>query len=95
VDEEELGERDTAFGKLESSTYGTATRWKAVEGQVTGPLDDDLFHGAYLTGDYSVSFMSTRSGGFARILPSASLASRALIHSGSSRNAFQLRSAAS
>jgi hypothetical protein len=50
---------------------------------------------AYCRGEYTVAVRNTRSGGLARILPSASLSSRTLIHSGSAENSFQFLSAAS
>ena len=49
----------------------------------------------YFLGEYAVTVINTRSGGLARILPSASLSSRALIQSGSAWNSFQFLSAAS
>src|SRR5215469_3108633 len=50
---------------------------------------------SYFVGEYAVVVKNTRSGGLARILPSASLSSRTLIHSGSAWNSFQFLSAAS
>ena len=92
---EEIPQADIDRWSVESGTPVGRLRHLGPTVQLSETRTRGAYLNPYFLGEYAVAVINTRSGGLARILPSASLSSRTLIQSGSAWNSFQFLSAAS